>query len=59
MLKLEANYYDYNWSTLCPEKLKQVLEAERDSDKEFQVLPFHYVEISRLLFDQWVLKSGS
>ncbi|KAK4759983.1 hypothetical protein SAY87_023114 [Trapa incisa] len=33
------------------EKLKQVLEAERDSDKEFQGLPFHYVEISRLLFD--------
>ncbi|PKI46569.1 DNA replication complex GINS protein PSF2 isoform X1 [Punica granatum] len=33
------------------EKLTQVLEAERDSEKEFQVLPFHYVEISRLLFD--------
>lgn len=33
------------------DKLTQVLEAERDSDK-FQPLPFHYVEISRLLFDQ-------
>ncbi|XP_073021665.1 DNA replication complex GINS protein PSF2 [Primulina huaijiensis] len=32
------------------EKLTQVLEAERDSEK-FQPLPFHYVEISRLLFD--------
>ncbi|XP_047956334.1 DNA replication complex GINS protein PSF2-like [Salvia hispanica] len=32
------------------DKLTQVLEAERDSDK-FQPLPFHYVEISRLLFD--------
>uniref|UniRef100_A0A3Q7HGX1 DNA replication complex GINS protein PSF2 n=1 Tax=Solanum lycopersicum TaxID=4081 RepID=A0A3Q7HGX1_SOLLC len=32
------------------EKLTQVLEAERDSEK-FQLLPFHYVEISRLLFD--------
>ncbi|KAF5947827.1 hypothetical protein HYC85_013784 [Camellia sinensis] len=34
------------------EKLTQVLEAERDSQKTFQPLPFHYVEISRLLFDQ-------
>ncbi|KAI8006052.1 DNA replication complex GINS protein PSF2 [Camellia lanceoleosa] len=33
------------------EKLTQVLEAERDSQKTFQRLPFHYVEISRLLFD--------
>ncbi|KAI7984852.1 DNA replication complex GINS protein PSF2 [Camellia lanceoleosa] len=33
------------------EKLTQVLEAERDSQKTFQPLPFHYVEISRLLFD--------
>ncbi|OVA08737.1 GINS complex [Macleaya cordata] len=32
-------------------KLTQVLEAERDSPREFQPLPFHYVEISRLLFD--------
>ncbi|XP_055811298.1 DNA replication complex GINS protein PSF2 [Solanum dulcamara] len=32
------------------EKLTQVLEAERDAEK-FQLLPFHYVEISRLLFD--------
>ncbi|KAI4383998.1 hypothetical protein MLD38_009773 [Melastoma candidum] len=27
-----------------------VLEADRDSEKEFQTLPFHYIEISRLLF---------
>ncbi|RZC44648.1 hypothetical protein C5167_037586 [Papaver somniferum] len=33
------------------ENLTQVLEAERDSRREFQPLPFHYVEISRLLFD--------
>ncbi|XP_057980864.1 DNA replication complex GINS protein PSF2 isoform X2 [Malania oleifera] len=33
------------------EKLTQVLEAERDSPGSFQPLPFHYVEISRLLFD--------
>ncbi|KAK3013297.1 hypothetical protein RJ639_008217 [Escallonia herrerae] len=33
------------------EKLTQVLEAERDSLDLFQPLPFHYVEISRLLFD--------
>uniref|UniRef100_A0A5B7AEY6 DNA replication complex GINS protein PSF2 n=1 Tax=Davidia involucrata TaxID=16924 RepID=A0A5B7AEY6_DAVIN len=33
------------------EKLTQVLEAERDSERFFQPLPFHYVEISRLLFD--------
>lgn len=38
---------------LCiPDRLTQILEAERDSPKEFQPLPFHYVEISRLLFDQ-------
>ncbi|KAI5670678.1 hypothetical protein M9H77_11042 [Catharanthus roseus] len=35
---------------IAVEKLTQVLEAERDSEK-FQPLPFHYVEISRLLFD--------
>ncbi|KAJ3688253.1 hypothetical protein LUZ61_017417 [Rhynchospora tenuis] len=33
------------------EKLTQVLEAERESPREFQPLPFHYVEISRLLLD--------
>ncbi|KAK9164224.1 hypothetical protein Scep_000644 [Stephania cephalantha] len=33
------------------ENLTQVLEAERDSPAQFQPLPFHYVEISRLLFD--------
>ncbi|CAN6472177.1 unnamed protein product [Victoria cruziana] len=33
------------------EKLTQVLDAERESPREFQSLPFHYVEISRLLFD--------
>ncbi|XP_026393594.1 DNA replication complex GINS protein PSF2-like [Papaver somniferum] len=38
-----------NWMSL--EHLTQVLEAERDSRREFQPLPFHYVEISRLLFD--------
>lgn len=34
------------------ENLSQTLEAERDSQESFQILPFHYVEISRLLFDQ-------
>ncbi|MCL7041962.1 hypothetical protein MKW94_006858 [Papaver nudicaule] len=38
-----------DWMSL--ENLTQVLEAERDSPREFQPLPFHYVEISRLLFD--------
>ncbi|KAJ7975805.1 DNA replication complex GINS protein PSF2 [Quillaja saponaria] len=33
------------------EKLTQVLEAERDSQEMSDQLPFHYVEISRLLFD--------
>ncbi|XP_071738722.1 DNA replication complex GINS protein PSF2 [Rutidosis leptorrhynchoides] len=33
------------------EKLTQVLEAERDAASTFEPLPFHYVEISRLLFD--------
>ncbi|KAL8192988.1 hypothetical protein R6Q57_027436 [Mikania cordata] len=33
------------------ENLTKVLEAERDSSSSFEALPFHYVEISRLLFD--------
>ncbi|KAL9275050.1 DNA replication complex GINS protein PSF2-like protein [Drosera capensis] len=33
------------------QNLARILEAERDSPREFQQLPFHYVEISRLLFD--------
>ncbi|XP_058753729.1 DNA replication complex GINS protein PSF2 [Vicia villosa] len=33
------------------EKLTQVLEEERDSQEMSEHLPFHYVEISRLLFD--------
>ncbi|XP_020276701.1 DNA replication complex GINS protein PSF2 [Asparagus officinalis] len=33
------------------ERLTQVLESERESPREFQPLPFHYIEISRLLFD--------
>ncbi|KAK9283069.1 hypothetical protein L1049_011298 [Liquidambar formosana] len=33
------------------EKLTEALEAERESPRVFQPLPFHYVEISRLLFD--------
>lgn len=33
------------------DKLTDVLQTERDSTREFQPLPFHYVEISRLLFD--------
>ncbi|XP_057539561.1 DNA replication complex GINS protein PSF2 [Amaranthus tricolor] len=33
------------------DKLTQVLEAEREFPKEFQPLPFHFVEIARLLFD--------
>ncbi|KAF6144212.1 hypothetical protein GIB67_004885 [Kingdonia uniflora] len=32
-------------------KLTQVLEAERDTEYAFEPLPFHYVELSRLLFD--------
>ncbi|BBM99084.1 GINS complex subunit 2 [Marchantia polymorpha subsp. ruderalis] len=37
------------WMTV--ENLTQVLELERDSPQEFQPLPFHYVEVSRLLMD--------
>ncbi|XP_014490995.1 DNA replication complex GINS protein PSF2 [Vigna radiata var. radiata] len=33
------------------EKLSKVLEEERDSQEMSDQLPFHYVEISRLLFD--------
>ncbi|THU52820.1 hypothetical protein C4D60_Mb10t07960 [Musa balbisiana] len=32
------------------DKLMQILEAERESPREFQPLPFHYIEISKLLF---------
>ncbi|XP_015876885.2 DNA replication complex GINS protein PSF2 [Ziziphus jujuba] len=33
------------------ESLTRILESERESQDVFQVLPFHYVEISKLLFD--------
>ncbi|CAK9868322.1 unnamed protein product [Sphagnum jensenii] len=33
------------------ERLAQVLDDEREAPREFQPLPFHYVEISRLLLD--------
>ncbi|XP_010558802.1 PREDICTED: DNA replication complex GINS protein PSF2 [Tarenaya hassleriana] len=33
------------------ENLTRILEGERESQTTFQPLPFHYVEISRLLFD--------
>ncbi|XP_028754107.1 DNA replication complex GINS protein PSF2-like isoform X2 [Neltuma alba] len=33
------------------DNLTQVLEAERESQEMSEKLPFHYVEISRLLFD--------
>lgn len=33
------------------ENLTNILEGERESQVTFQALPFHYVEISRLLFD--------
>ncbi|KAK1351625.1 hypothetical protein POM88_054084 [Heracleum sosnowskyi] len=36
---------------LQEEKLTHVVEAERDSAQDLQPLPFHYVEIARLLFD--------
>ncbi|KAK1356771.1 hypothetical protein POM88_050027 [Heracleum sosnowskyi] len=40
------------WCLAAPhEKLTQVMEAERDLARDFQPLPFHYVEIARLLFD--------
>jgi GINS complex subunit 2 len=38
-----------DWMTV--DRLTQVLDAERESPKEFQPLPFHYIEISKLLFD--------
>lgn len=34
------------------DNLTQILEAERESQSTFQALPFSYVEIARLLFDQ-------
>ncbi|EFJ35524.1 hypothetical protein SELMODRAFT_80420 [Selaginella moellendorffii] len=37
------------WMTV--ERLTEVLEEERQQPQEFRPLPFHYIEISRLLFD--------
>jgi GINS complex subunit 2 len=34
------------------ERLTETLEVERDAPREFQPLPFHYVEIARLLLDK-------
>lgn len=39
-------------SVLWLENLTRILESERESQDSFQVLPFHYVEISKLLIDQ-------
>jgi GINS complex subunit 2 len=33
------------------ERLTEVLEMEREAPREFQPLPFHYVEIAKLLLD--------
>ncbi|KAG0621509.1 hypothetical protein M758_3G025300 [Ceratodon purpureus] len=33
------------------ERLSEVLEMEREAPREFQPLPFHYVEIAKLLLD--------
>ncbi|KAJ6983118.1 DNA replication complex GINS protein PSF2-like [Populus alba x Populus x berolinensis] len=51
-LKLSCRLQSFSlFFWLCGlENLTRVLEAERDSHA-FQNLPFHYVEISRLLFD--------
>ncbi|WZY83688.1 hypothetical protein YC2023_030072 [Brassica napus] len=40
---------------LSVDNLTQVLEAEREPQSKFQALPFSYVEIARLLFDQYVI----
>ncbi|XP_031259638.1 DNA replication complex GINS protein PSF2-like isoform X1 [Pistacia vera] len=37
------------WMTV--ENLTQLLEGEREDQGTFQAVPFHYIEISRLLFD--------
>ncbi|XP_020582784.1 DNA replication complex GINS protein PSF2 [Phalaenopsis equestris] len=34
------------------ERLTHVLEGERESPREFQQLPFHYVEISKILLEK-------
>ena len=39
-------------SMFITERLTEVLEMERDAPREFQPLPFHYVEIARLLLDK-------
>jgi hypothetical protein len=39
-------------SMFITERLTEVLEVERDAPREFQPLPFHYVEIARLLLDK-------
>lgn len=35
---------------MAPDQLSLTLSSERSSDREFQPLPFHYIEISQLLF---------
>ncbi|XP_008462892.1 DNA replication complex GINS protein PSF2 isoform X2 [Cucumis melo] len=48
MLEIVPNMRMDSLHLIC---LTQILEAERDSQGSFQILPFHYVEISKLLFD--------
>ncbi|KAK1398019.1 hypothetical protein POM88_007882 [Heracleum sosnowskyi] len=50
-LNLNRIPYVANTPFCAHEKLTQVVEAERDSARDLQPLPFHYVEIARLLFD--------
>lgn len=38
-------------SWMSVERLTEVLEMEREAPREFQPLPFHYVEIAKLLLD--------
>ena len=52
LLFCEEDCFTFYTCFLFAEKLTQILEDEREAPREFQPLPFHYVEISRLLFDQ-------
>ena len=52
LLFCEEDCVTFYTCLIFAEKLTQILEDEREAPREFQPLPFHYVEISRLLFDQ-------
>jgi len=51
-MALALSIFDQGSLFIGTERLTEVLEMEREAPREFQPLPFHYVEIAKLLLDK-------